>query len=141
MKRALRAYERLLPLQARDQGHSTKKPQPRTLRVLRPLEIEALGTRYQSGATVYDLADEFQISRETVSRHLKAAGVQMRRRSLTPDQVEQAARLYADGLSLMDIGSQLHVHGSTVNLVLRRHGVTMRNPWDHPRHRGASPQH
>ena len=140
LKRALRAYQRLLPLKTSNQDHFTKKPLPRTLRLLRPLEIESLGERYKSGASVYELADEFQISRETVSRHLKAAGVPMRRRSLTPDQIDEAARLYVTGLSVMDIGAALGVHGSTIQLALKRRGMRMRNPWDHPRQRGQAPR-
>jgi DNA-binding CsgD family transcriptional regulator len=85
---------------------------------------------------VYELATEFSIDRKTISRHLKAAGVQMRLRPLNTDQVREAIRLYDSGLSLAAIGLKLGVHSSTVRFAIREQGVSMRKPWDHPRQRG-----
>src|SRR5665213_112321 len=48
----------------------TRKP-TQVARQLRPAEIEELVAGYQDGATVYQLAAQFRISRSTVSQHLE----------------------------------------------------------------------
>lgn len=138
LDRALRAYRRLnLALPAQKRPTRAVKRAKR----LNSTEVVRLVERYSSGGTVYELATEFGVHRTTVSEHLKAVGVQMRRQPLTPVQVRNAARLYASGLSLVDVGRHLGVHASTVNLALRERGVLMRKPWDHLRQHKAAPHH
>lgn len=72
-------------------------------RRLRPAEIAKLVSDYRRGATVYELAEQFSIHRNTVSGILEREGVPRRGQPLTPAQVEQASRLYASGLSLAKI--------------------------------------
>ena len=86
-----------------------------------------VGHRLQTGSTVYQLAEQFRINRQTVSRLLEREGVPRRGRPLSPAQIEQATRLYATGLSLVSVGKQLGCDGSTVHLALRKAAVRMRD--------------
>ena len=48
-------------------------------RRLTPEQIEQPIARYQAGATVYELAEEFKCNRTTISKKLKDAGITLRR--------------------------------------------------------------
>jgi hypothetical protein len=118
----------------------TTGPQSRTTRSRRPparqltaLEVAALVDQYRSGATVYDLADQFSIHRTTVSQHLHRQGIGMRRQGLYDDQVDHAVQLYQTGQSLTRIGARLDVDAGTVHAALRTRGVRMRDPHDRER--------
>lgn len=131
LKRAIRAY-RALDLTRPLPDRPVQKPKKRVIQ-LNAKQVRHLIERYETGATVYELANEFQINRRTVSDHLKAEGVRMRMQSLAISQVEEAIRLYSSGVALAEVGRLLGVHASTVSLALTREGVRMRNPWDRPR--------
>jgi transposase-like protein len=94
---------------------------------MRPEQVEELVTGYQTGLTVYQLAEQFRIDRGTVSRLLERQGVHRRGRPLSQAQIEQATELYATGLSLVSVGKRLGCDGSTVHLALRKAGVRMRD--------------
>ena len=81
---------------------------------------------------MYELAAEFAIHRTTVSQHLHAAGVHMRRQPFQATQIEVAVELYGEGFSVMEVGRRLGLSGSTVNNALLRNNVAMRKPWEHP---------
>jgi hypothetical protein len=66
-------------------------------RRLRSAEIKKLISGYQAGSTLYPLAEQFRINRETVSKLLERQRVPRRNRPLSPDQIEQAMELYATG--------------------------------------------
>lgn len=99
----------------------------RTARRLSDGDVAELVTRYQEGATVYDLAERFSIHRTTVSGHLHRRGVKLRGLSLDRRPVGVATRLYQQGWSAARIGSHLGVDGSTVWRALRARGVRMRD--------------
>jgi DNA-binding NarL/FixJ family response regulator len=88
---------------------------------------------YQAGSTVYQLADQFDIERRTVSAILHRRQVPMRGRGLTDDQVEDADRLYEQGWSLARIGDRMDVSADTVRKRLLERGVTMRDTQGRPR--------
>jgi DNA-directed RNA polymerase specialized sigma24 family protein len=98
-----------------------------TVRKLTPDEVTTLVERYQGGATVYVLAAEFKIGRETVSRHLRRQGVRLRLDGLDDRQIEEAAVLYAGGWSLARVGKHLGVTGNTVRAALLTRGVQTRD--------------
>ncbi|WP_433576779.1 helix-turn-helix domain-containing protein [Nocardia brasiliensis] len=77
--------------------------------------------------TVYQLATKYSISRGTVSKHLRAMGIEMRMKGLSSEQIEEAVRLYGQGWSLMRIAGQLGVDHGTVWKRLRERGVRMRD--------------
>ncbi|UOT06793.1 helix-turn-helix domain-containing protein [Rhodococcus opacus] len=90
-------------------------------------ETAQLVERYQAGALIKELAREFGINRQTVSKLLARAGVPLRPRGLSPSQVAEAARLYETGWSLFRIGEQLRVDHTTVRRQLLKRGVQMRD--------------
>jgi DNA-directed RNA polymerase specialized sigma24 family protein len=90
-------------------------------------QTQHLITSYQTGSTVYELADEFGIERRTVSAILHRHEVPMRRRGLTNEQVEDAERIYEQGWSLARIGDHMDVTADTVRKRLLERGVTMRD--------------
>ena len=99
----------------------------RHARRLRSHQLDVLIDAYQSGATVYELAERFGISRQTVSEHLHRQGVRLRLQGLSPSQIEVAVEMYGQGLSLAKIAAQLGVHAGTVHKRLRERGVRMRD--------------
>lgn len=82
---------------------------------------------YGAGKTVYELADEFNCHRVTVSAILKRRGISLRRASPTEEQVVEMVRLYQSGLSLAKVGERFDVHASTVLAQLRNRGVPTRS--------------
>ncbi len=105
LTRAIRAFRNLGP--ARDQPRQIGKA-PKLARRLSVTDVARLAERYRSGATVYELAAEFAIHRTTVSQHLHAAGVQMRRQPFRATQVEVAFELYGEGLSSLSARNTRH---------------------------------
>lgn len=95
-------------------------------RRLTPEQIKQLVARYQAGATVYELADEFKCDRTTVSKKLKDAGITLRRTPPTESQIDEMVRLYESGLSLERTGEKVGFTAHTVLTYLRRRGVQTR---------------
>jgi predicted transcriptional regulator len=81
---------------------------------------------YQSGATVYELANQYGIDRKTVSRILHRHNIPMRRTGLLPHQVDQATRLHQNGWSTAQIAEQLDSTQRTVQRRLAERGITTR---------------
>ena len=104
-------------------------------RRLRDDQVDDLVAGYKRGNTVYQLADEFRINRETVSLILRRQGVAIRHRSLGPEQVVQASELYANGLSLARVAETMGVTRGAVSKALKAAGVELRpRPgWPNPR--------
>lgn len=84
------------------------------------------------------LAEELQLTRQTIARVLKREGVTLRQIGLSDIQVDDAIRLYQSGLSLARIGEKFNVDHGTVRRQLLRRGVAMRD--SHGRERSAHPQ-
>ena len=83
--------------------------------------------RYQSGVTVYELAEAFCCNRTTVSKVLKRLGVTLRMKPLTTEQIDEAVTLYEQGLSLARVGEQIGASARTIQLRLRERGIAMRD--------------
>lgn len=96
-------------------------------------QVQKLIEGYTSGATVYELGDQFGIERRTVSTILHRHDVPMRRRGLSTEQIDDAVQLYNQGWSLARIGDRMGVAAGTVRQRLHKHGVTMRDTQGHPR--------
>jgi DNA-binding transcriptional ArsR family regulator len=95
---------------------------------LLPDDVARLVAGYRSGRTIYELACEFKIARQTVSEHLHRHGVPMRRQGLTDDQVAEAIRLRKQGLTLKTISQHFDVCIDTVRDYLRRRDVATDRP-------------
>ena len=90
--------------------------------------VGALVSKYKGGATVYELADQFDCHRTTISSVLKAQGVEVRHAPMAEEQVDRAAELYASGLSLAKVGQLMCVNAETVRQRLLKRGVALRGP-------------
>ncbi|MBB5153652.1 hypothetical protein [Saccharopolyspora phatthalungensis] len=88
---------------------------------------------YKSGATVYELGDQFGIERRTVSAILHRHGVPMRRRGLSEEQIDDAVRLYNQGWSLARIAARMDVAAGTVRQRLHERDVPIRDTQGQPR--------
>ena len=86
-----------------------------------------MATKYQTGATVYQLAKEFGISRHTVSKRLKKAGIAMRQQSPESELIDEMVGLYEPGLSLAEVGDCVGKSPGTVHRYLRLRSIEMRD--------------
>jgi transposase-like protein len=124
---ALETLFRKLPAPNASLRTTSRPKKPGRARRLNPEQVRQLVEGYEAGATVSELGERFEISRQTVSAILKRNGVAMRRRGLSPEQVNEAVRLYAEGQSLARIGDRLGVDATTVLNRLRERGVRTRD--------------
>jgi DNA-directed RNA polymerase specialized sigma24 family protein len=111
-----------------------RRPLRQRQKRLTEVEVARLAKRYAEGATVYELADEFEIERRTVAVRLKGAGVVLRRQPASADQVTEMVRLYESGLSLTKVADRTGFSTKTVLNCLRTEGVKTRD--SHGRERG-----
>ncbi|GGN19871.1 hypothetical protein GCM10011609_71180 [Lentzea pudingi] len=100
----------------------------KTLRKLKPAEIDELVEQYRAGSSVYQLAEKYGIHRITIGRHLRAQGIDTTAPALSEDQMMEAAQLYADGWSCKKIAKHFGVGAETVRERLHQAGVVMRGP-------------
>jgi len=84
-------------------------------------------TRYLGGATVYELAVEFDICRSKVSERLKKNGVTMRLGPSSVQEVCDMVRLYESGLSLAAVGKIVEKSVGTVKRYVIERGVQTRD--------------
>lgn len=98
----------------------------RTARPLAAQKADELVAAYVAGDPVRDLADRFQVSRETVNQIVRKRGIPIRPRGLSPEQIDEAEHLYREGWSLARIGKRMDVDARTVHRRLNERGVPMR---------------
>jgi lambda repressor-like predicted transcriptional regulator len=103
-------------------------------RRLTKAELVEMAAKYQAGATVYELATEFDCHRTTVAARLKNAGITMRLQSPTPEAIDSMVLLYATGLSCQEVGKQLGFCANTVRNCLQERLIRARDT--HERDRG-----
>ena len=92
-------------------------------------ERKELVELYKNGWTVKKLVTKYGIHKDTVSRHLEAAGVPRRgwQRKMTDTQVKEASRRYVDERwSLARLGKHYSVSASTVRTELLDAGLVLR---------------
>ena len=130
---ALEALRQQLPNLEAPLRPIRKRQPPSRAKQLDAEYVQELIEGYRSGATVYELGDQFGIERRTVSAILQRHGVPMRRRGLSTEQIEQAVQLYNQGWSLARIGHRMNVAHGTVRQRLRERGVQMRDTHAQPR--------
>lgn len=113
-------------------GHGARDSQAvvRPFKLAQRLDTASKATiiaRYRSGESSTSLAAVFGVSKNSVIKLLRDAGVPIRRQGLTNEQIDDAARLYEAGQSLAKIGRQLGVDHGTVWRQLKNCGVRMRD--------------
>lgn len=102
----------------------------RTLRKLKPSELDELVERYQAGSSVYQLAKHYGIHRITIGKHLRSRGIDTTAPALTEEQAREATQLYIDGWSCKKIAKHFSVGAETVRERLHKEGVQIREPHD-----------
>jgi len=90
-------------------------------------QVAEMSTKYEAGATVYELAAEYGCHRATVAERLKKAGIVMRGQSPTPEAIDSMVRLYATGLSFQEVSKQLGFCANTVRNCLRDYRIRVRD--------------
>lgn len=95
------------------------------------LRVE-LAARYETGATIRELAAWSGAHRQTVVRHLVRAGAEFRQGGLTAEQSQKAEELYLGGVTLVEIADRYGVAASTIGSYLLRCGVAMHPPSRRP---------
>lgn len=127
LSKALKAF-RSMQLTGELKRHPRGNPH-RQVRHLSPDQCSRLAATYVAGSTVYELAAEFGVSRKTVSRHLKAAGVSMQQSGHTPtnNEVDEMIRLYGSGRSLEAVGQRLGFVARTIERHLDARDVPRRD--------------
>jgi len=88
-------------------------------RRLTEAQVAEMAAKYKTGATVYELADEFGCHRATVAERLKKAGVVLRGQPPTSEDIDSMVNLIASGLSPQAVGKQLGFCANTVRNCLR----------------------
>jgi hypothetical protein len=121
--------QRLLSTACLESPNPTSERPPRQhQRRLRPDELSQLKSEYLSGVEVKQLAQRFEITRQTVMECMRREGVRRRYPKLGQEEIDRAASLYRSGWSLVAVGEALSVDPSTVRRVLLTQGVPMRDP-------------
>ena len=101
------------------------EPEPQAPDILPKLprdQVLVLVDAYRAGATVYQLATQFGIHRQTVSRILKRSGVTMRRRTLSAEEVAQLLQAHQQGDTIQNIAARYGIQPSTVRKRLEESG-------------------
>ena len=83
---------------------------------------------YEAGASTREVAEAFNVHRETAARHLRAAGAQLRSSGLSEVQARQARELYLAGQTLAEVGERFGVSQGTIGRCLRAQGAELRPP-------------
>jgi DNA-directed RNA polymerase specialized sigma24 family protein len=96
-------------------------------RRLSEIQVQQMTTRYLEGATVYELAVEFDVCRSKVSERLKENGVRMRLSSPSDQEVCVMVQLYESGLSLAAVGKIIGKSVGTVKRSVLESGVQTRD--------------
>jgi len=105
---------------------SVSTPAYRTLRQLRPDEVDDIMVAYASGATVEELAAKYHVHRITIGKQLRKRGIQTAAPSVKPEYVEEGIELYEAGSTLAQIAARFGVGRNTIRLHLIAAGVRMR---------------
>lgn len=83
-----------------------------------PLVRDQLAADYRAGLGIYELARKHGLHRYTVSQHLTAAGVVMRR-TITDNEKVRALELYLAGATYAEIARQLKRDPATVKKMIQ----------------------
>lgn len=116
------------------QAEPARSPLPRVHALDRRLSSEAvqqlLGD-YQAGISANQLAVRYQLSRSSVRRLLREAGVPRRYQAMTDGEVDQAVALYQAGLTISEVAAKLDRPWSTAQTALGRRGIVRRRRHDY----------
>ena len=92
-------------------------------------QIARLVEGYNSGKTVYELAERFGCHRTTVSRQLKLQGVNVTISKFDSLDADDATSMYAKQRTLKEIAGKYCVGSQVIARCLRENGVKIRGRW------------
>lgn len=92
--------------------------------------VEQLVRDYEVGIPTTELTVTYRLSKASVLKLLREAGVVMRRQGLNEAQTAEAVRLYRSGLSLVRVGEQIGFGPTSVAKALRSAGMRLRGRHD-----------
>lgn len=105
-------------------------------KALSEIEIQAVCKRYQSGDSVYKLAEDFKCHRSTISAVLKRNGVEVSHKASTkPELVKRVIELYAEMKTPKEVGAIVGLDCGTVRQVLKENGIYIRKSWEYPKNK------
>jgi uncharacterized protein (DUF433 family) len=90
-------------------------------------EVSGLQDAYKAGASLAELQEQFGLSRGSVQRVLREAGVRRRPKSLTDTEVAGLVERYEAGLTIREIAEERRLPKTTVQDALAWAGVEMRS--------------
>lgn len=99
---------------------------PRRAKQLRDDEVDQLIELYKAGERVKDLAGQYNIHRDTVSRILNSRGVVRRERGVPSERLSEVIAAYRGGASLDKIAREHGVATNTAAAALRKAGESIR---------------
>jgi transposase len=122
LRERMKATVVTVPVAARPSRKATRQMQKR----LEPTEVETFQTDYSAGISINELAERYQIHRETVFQQIDRLGLPRRYPRLRPTDVLAAVSMYQAGRSLAIIGAHFGVAPHTVGKALVKAGLTLR---------------
>ncbi|MFC9692288.1 helix-turn-helix domain-containing protein [Kribbella sp. NPDC056951] len=87
---------------------------------------------YEAGGSSASIGALFSLSKRSVIKILREAGVKVRYPRMTEAELRRAIALYNSGSSLLEVGNRLGRDHSTIHKALKRHGVRMRDSHGRP---------
>jgi transposase-like protein len=105
----------------------TAPPKSRRKVHLTEAQLQDLLASYTGGSTIVELAAQFDISRTTVSKHLRQHGVSIRLKGLGDKEIALAIDLYRSGLSVARVAERVGCAPNTFRAELLAAGVKMRD--------------
>jgi DNA-binding transcriptional regulator LsrR (DeoR family) len=90
--------------------------------------VARLRADYEAGKAARAIAEEHKVDRATMMRHLRKAGVIIRRQGLSDAQAEQAAAMYRSGMTQAQIAAEFGVSQKTAGRYLHLVEVGIRPP-------------
>lgn len=117
-----------------DQQRLPLEPRQRQNRLSKTDQLKVVDS-YRTGNSVYEIARQFLITRNTASVILKRHGIKLRYNVLSPDDIKNAKWLYESGASLQVVADYFKVDPSTIRKALLGAGVQTRPPGTNQWHR------
>ena len=90
-------------------------------------DLQQMIAAYKAGASLYTIACEWKLGKQTVRRKLDEAGVRIRRKGLDDEQVVRAVSGYESGQTIREVAADLGVGHSMVWRALKKAGVELRD--------------
>lgn len=91
-------------------------------------EIEEIISAYRSGVSTYELAEQYNCHRSTISHQLKMYGIEVKIEKI---DIDEAIALYESGWTTKQIAEKYHMTDNAVSRRLKKAGVKMRTRWDY----------